>query len=180
MTILFGIDPGGTTGFVHIEIGEDRKIVSKNACEMKPAQVMSWYGEMLSFEMPAILVIEDYIIDPKTHGYDHQGDKGVALRLLGAAQLLCQVNPNLTYVPQWNFRKPLGYGYSGKVYVRGKRGQHIQDALAHVMYYAVSHNLTDPVSRPVTGNPKPVRKQSGPRIYRAQSHSEWRRPSKGS
>jgi hypothetical protein len=42
--------------------------------------------------------------------------------------------------------KPTGYGFANLKYVRGKQGVHIQDAVAHGMYYAVKHQLCGPVS----------------------------------
>lgn len=176
--VLFGLDPGETTGFVHIEI-RDRDFVACNAQQWTVQQTLDWYVEMAKWESPATLIVEDYIIQPKVHGYSHEGDKGVALRLIGGAQLLCLLNPNLTFHLQSKIRKPAGYGFLGKKYERGKRGLHHIDALAHVMYYAVDRKLCDPIAQ-VIGTPAAAPKRSAPRIFRAQSHSQWRRPDKAS
>lgn len=173
--IIYGLDPGGVhNGWVHTEI-QDRNVRLVNALEMSPTEIECWYVEMLSSTEPARLVVEDYIIQPAVHKYSHEGDKGVALRLIGGAQLLCRANPNLTLILQSKIRKPLGYGYLGEKYVKGKQGRHILDALAHVMYYAVQHKLAEPTVRE-TDKAATVRKVLPPRIFHAQSHSQWRRP----
>lgn len=173
--IIYGLDPGGAhNGWVHTEI-RDRNVVLVNALEMTPKELEWWYVKMLSSTEPAILVVEDYIIQPAVHGYSHEGDKGVALRLIGGAQLLCLATPCLTLELQSKIRKPLGYGYLGEKYVKGKQGRHILDALAHVMYYAVQHKLAEPTVRE-TSKATSVQKVLPPRIFRAESHSQWRRP----
>jgi len=175
MITLYGIDPGQTTGFVQVDI-VDREFIVKNVQHWNVTQVNDWYTEMLD-SPPAILIIEDYIIQPRVHNYSHEGDKGIALRLIGGAQFLCHAKPQLQLELQGNFRKPTGYGMLGAKYVRGKKGQHSLDALAHVMYYAAMNKLADPIAQ-VKDIQEPSQKRSGPRIFRTVQSSQWRRPDK--
>jgi hypothetical protein len=122
------------------------------------------------------MICEDYTIDPATTGYSHQGDKGLAMRLLGALELtaaLCDYK----FVLQQRDRKPAGYGFAGAKYVRGKKGQHIQDSIAHVTYYAVTQKMMVPPAPRKVPQPSSQTKSS-PRIFQTQSGSQWRKPDK--
>ena len=175
MIHLYGFDPGKTTGFFHGLI-RDGKMAPLDAKEMDYKQVLKWCADEI--ENPelghTILIAEDYTIDPITSGYSHQGDKGLAMRLLGALELTATL-AGYPFVLQQRDRKPAGYGFAGGKYVKGKKGQHMQDALAHVTYYAVTQKMmVPPAPRKV---PLPVsQKASSPRIFRTQSGSQWRKP----
>lgn len=176
--LLYGLDPGKTTGFVSCSI-VDQQLTVHEAFHWGFNQTMDWLSRALKFEWAYNLIVEDYIINPKVHHYDHQGDKGIALRLIGAAQFLAILRPDCNFELQQNFRKPTGYGMLGAHYDRKKQGQHSKDALAHVMYYAVTKKLARPLaeSKAVV---TPVQKRSSPRIFRAESHSQWHNSDKAS
>lgn len=46
--------------------------------------------------------------------------------------------------------KPVGYGWAGMKYVKGKSGMHAEDALAHAVHYAVDKLKALPVRRQVS------------------------------
>lgn len=174
--IVYGFDPGGTTGFFKGEITDEKKLVPLWAEEMSYQDVLNWCIKLMNTppEPGTIIIAEDYIIDPKGQQYSHQGDKGITMRLLGALELTA-LKVTCEFVLQPNWRKPAGYGFAGQTYVRGKKGQHIQDAFAHVVYYGVMQNILDPLAPrklPESPSPKPKIR----RTFRTQSGSQWRRP----
>jgi len=177
---LFGIDPGEHVGFCS-GVLEKGVFTFQNVQEWTPKQLSAWMKENLNPDRPGIVVCEDYVIDPRPKtkggsGYNHQWDKGVTLRQIGALEFLCQVNGwNLILQP--NYRKPAGYGFLGMTYVRGKGGVHSIDATAHLMFYGVSNKLWDPnVPNKV---PEPSVRPEGSRPkFRTQSVPLWRKPRK--
>lgn len=178
MIHLFGFDPGKTTGFFHGWI-EDGKLHAIEGKEMTYDDVMAWCKKTVrrpEILDGTVLIAEDYTIDPATTGYSHQGDKGLALRLLGALELTAAL-AEYQWVLQQRDRKPAGYGFAGQKYVKGRKGRHIQDALAHVTYFVVTQKMMVPPAPRKVPQPS-AQKASSPRIFRTQSGSQWRKPDK--
>jgi hypothetical protein len=92
-----------------------------------------------------VMVVEDYIINPKVYGHDHQGDRGSTLRQIGALELVCGLGL-IEMVKQMPTVKPPGYGFLGKKYSRGKTGQHAWDSMAHLAYYLVTKKGMQPLA----------------------------------
>ena len=176
--ILYGFDPGEHIGFAAGSI-EDGTFTITEVQEMSQKSFDEWCVSRMGVSYEATLVCEDYIIDPRPKnrggsGYDHQWDKGISLRQIGALRLLCLVN-NWTFEAQPNTRKPAGYGFLGAQYKRGAKGRHTFDAVAHLAFYGVKHKLwvpdipekaPEPISQNTSNRPKP----------RIVHHVLWRQP----
>lgn len=179
---LFGIDPGEHVGFCH-GVLEKGVFTFQNVMEMTPEELYLWMKENLNPEHPGTIICEDYIIDPRPKtkggsGYNHQWDKGVTLRQIGALEFLCRIN-GWALELQPNYRKPAGYGFLGLKYVRGKGGAHAIDATAHLMFYGVSHKMWGPTVQEKA--PAPAVRPVGSRPkFRTQSVPLWRTPRKPS
>jgi hypothetical protein len=173
---LFGIDPGEHVGWC-FGILDEGVFTVQNVQEWTPKQLYDWMKENLNPEFPGIIVCEDYRIDPRPKaqggsGYNHQWDKGITLRQIGALGFLCQVN-GWEFVLQPNYRKPAGYGFLGMKYVRGKKGAHATDALAHLAFYGVERRLWGPNIRETAPEPHAQPVSNHPK-YRTQSVKLWR------
>lgn len=174
--IFYGLDPGVTTGYAKVRIEEDREWHIEDVAHWNQERTMTFLHLLNTDRSEWRLIVEDYIISPRIHGHSHEGDKGIALRIIGAAELVKVEFPERVEF-QLPLRKPTGYGFVGRKYERGKKGQHMWDALSHVGYYVVTHGFAEPIE-PLK-KPAPVSpKKSTPRIFHTQSHSQWRRPDK--
>lgn len=125
---IIGVDPGGTTGICHFE---DDKLVGVE--EVKFDDFNKW----LQGQTPDLFVVENYRIRPpnQTGGkFVHAWDKGEALQIIGAIKFFCSLH-DIEIVPQEPTMKPQGYKLMGMTYVKGKKGMHMYDAVAHVRVY---------------------------------------------
>ena len=145
---ILGIDPGENTGYaiVNLDAAERQMSIQDTGTVRMAAHS---YAPALAFFLRTVpevdlVVCENYVINPKVYGHSHQGDKGIALRQIGALEVLALQN-KIDCVLQMPTVKPPGYGFLGKKYVRGKKEMHGFDALAHVMYYLVSTNSVQPL-----------------------------------
>lgn len=170
--IFYGFDPGGTTGYCKVEIRE-RIFRPLSVEELSFDQTLEWCESIIEIGTlePSMIVCEDYIINPKVQNYSHQGDRGVPMQLIGALKLTAlATGMDLFLSPNTN--KPAGYGYLGGQYKRGSQGRHIQDSLAHVMWYAVQQRIVD-IAVPQKEPLPPVQKRSAPRIHRTPPDGRW-------
>jgi hypothetical protein len=140
---ILGLDPGKTTGVAFIEI-IDKKVKLQYINETKDVTLL----ELVEFFKDAdVLVCEDFLVRPqKAHKGAFDWDNMVAPRVIGAATSLAKQYES-EYVLQSPSIKPVGYGWSGMSYVKGKKGMHMQDALCHAVYYAVKKKLAFPLSK---------------------------------
>lgn len=93
-----------------------------------------------------VVVVEDFLVRPKKArrgAFDYSNM--VAPRVIGKIEEICAVQGK-TLVKQQSSLKPPAYGFAGMKYVKGKQGQHWQDAFAHACYYAVNKLDASPVS----------------------------------
>ena len=92
-----------------------------------------------------LVVCEDYLIRPKdlTKNWGHEWNNGPALRMIGAIDFWAQ-NYSIEMVLQQPSIKPVGYGYIGAKYVKGKAKMHHIDAIAHGAYFLVKNKLATP------------------------------------
>lgn len=184
MTYFFGIDPGEHIGFVAgTPQGEKLVLDTVSIPFWNDEQLYGWMKDYIRDSSTDggdfIIVCEDYIIDPRPKdrggsGYNHQWDRGITLRQIGALRLLCEMK-YWKLVLQPNFRKPAGYGYMGKKYVKGAKGQHTLDALAHLMFYGVEHKLWAPTIQEMAPE-RPVPKADSRPKRRVVSVPVWRKP----
>lgn len=84
-----------------------------------------------------VLIVENYRILPE----DWQGKEKANVwsenhesQIIGMARFSC-FESDIELVIQETSIKPAGYGYAGMRYVKGKKGMHMQDALAHGAFW---------------------------------------------
>lgn len=141
MTLILGIDPGKRTGLGMIKVID--KTISLHSMKESLDVTCSDYLDLL--QEADFVVVESFRVRPheaKRGSFDW--DDMVAPRVIGAIE--AQLS-NLKKKPiyQEPSIKPVGYGFSNQRYVKGKKGQHIQDALAHAVFYAVKNLKANPV-----------------------------------
>lgn len=139
--IFLGIDPGKTTGLALIRV--ENKIPTLMTVRESKNPTLSQDRDL--FELADLVIMEDWKTRPKkamlgAFNYDPM----ITPRVIGAAELMSELC-SCKVVMQQPAIKPVGYGYANLKYVPGKKGLHIQDAIAHVMYYLVSRSLSRPV-----------------------------------
>lgn len=146
--IILGIDPGENIGYAKFDYVLESKIsvILESGTQRTEGNNHLAYQFYRTLLMNVdLLVVEDYVINPKVYGHDHQGDKGLTLRQIGALEAMC-LEREIEIVKQLPTIKPAGYGFLGKNYQRGKREMHGWDAMAHVEYYLVTQKLKPPLS----------------------------------
>lgn len=137
---LFACDPGESIGYVSISYDLETKqmtILNTGVQKFGGSSKVTARFFRAQVDDAALYVVENYVINPKVYGHSHQGDSGIALRQIGMLEMLA-VERDAQVILQMPTVKPPGYGYLGKQYVRGKKGQHAFDALAHVVFYLVT------------------------------------------
>lgn len=141
--LILGIDPGKTTGWgilrleaktlSPVDYGESRDVT---CLELSP-----------QIDMADLIVVEDFLVRPeyaRRGAFDYDGM--VAPQVIGSlGTILAQKSKKMHKQPA--SIKPVGYGFLGKKYVKGKKGMHKWDALAHAAYYAVKHLGAAPVRK---------------------------------
>lgn len=132
MPDLIAVDPGGTTGWARFNTESQRPV------EIGEVKKENFKGWLVTFQEEGLIwVVEDYIIRPPKRsqgGHDHFWNKGDTLRLIGAIEYHAFVYKQLFYLQQASL-KPLAYKQMGATYEKGKRGMHIQDAIAHGVHF---------------------------------------------
>lgn len=134
-----GIDPGGTTGLALITVNDKRAVLSiirKSKSEtLKDARDL--------FDEADVIICEDWKTRPKEaqEGAFNYSSMSTP-RVIGAVQVLAE---GKRFVLQQASIKPVGYGYANMKYVKGKQGMHVEDAIAHVMFFLVSSQLARPL-----------------------------------
>ena len=134
MVLLLGIDPGKTTGWAVAELGENRRIVPKNFGHSTDPTGLELLEMMKESDY---IIVEDFLVDPRfarSGAFDY--DSMIAPQVIGSIKTLAaQVKKEIVMQPA--SVKPVGYGFLGKKYKKGKKGMHQWDALAHIYYFAV-------------------------------------------
>lgn len=129
---LLSLDPGDTTGWV---VWDGARPV-----EMGTAKYPREVWEALSNLIAQVdeVVCEDYRIRPAPlqKGYAHAWNRSTTLRVIGAVEYLSEYE----YAKKLTLQgaqdaKLAGYDILGMKYVKGKKGVHVQDALAHGAFY---------------------------------------------
>lgn len=139
---ILGFDPGKTTGWAMMEV-ENKKILPLNLGQDKD---MSMRQQIENIKSADLVVIEDFLVDPKfarKGAFDYNDMP--ASQVIGSLKTLCEMSDK-KFVLQGASVKPMGYGWMGMRYVKGKKNMHHWDAVAHVVYYAVKKLGALPVS----------------------------------
>jgi hypothetical protein len=139
---ILGLDPGQTTGVAQILIDPITK-------KFKPVYFQECKDPLLIeikplFESSDLIIIEDFAVDPreaKKGSFD--GNRMIATQVIGAAKLLATLTSTPYHLVS-RLLKPVAYGVSGQPYVKGKKKQHNQDALAYAVYWGVKHGYCLP------------------------------------
>lgn len=140
--IILGIDPGKTTGWATLAIDNTRKAKMTSFGESKELLLTDIHH---LFQACEVVVFEEFWIDPKkTFSRTPQME---VIQVIGVVKALAAQFSKPCH-GQRNMIKPAGYGYLGLKYVKGAKGKHSQDALAHAMFYAVTQKLALPVQKP--------------------------------
>ena len=130
---LLGLDPGKTTGWALVSLeGRDLKPIDFGH-DKEPSMV----DQTSHIKDADLVIIESFLVDPryaKAGAFNY--DDMIAPQVIGSLKTLCKML-DTPYVLQPASVKPVGYGFLGKTYVKGKKNMHKWDALAHICYYAV-------------------------------------------
>lgn len=121
------VDPGRTTGYAEFRDG-----VPLTIGEILFEDVNDW----ISKQETELWVVEAYIIRPAhlTGGYQHQWDKGEALQVIGAIRGIA-AEKGIPVVMQQPSIKPMASKMCGIPYKKGKKAQHMNDAILHGAFY---------------------------------------------
>lgn len=134
MTTILGLDPGKTTGWAIIRVGEDRKVELGLIGETKDMALLEIEPR---FDEADVIVYENFLVRPKNAMKgDFNYDPMFAPQVIGAIKTLAALKKK-DLQKQEPAIKPVGYGFAGLQYTRGKKGMHVQDAIAHAWFYAV-------------------------------------------
>lgn len=131
---ILAFDPGGTSGWAFLIDG-----VTKKIGEIKKVNWQDGLIELFNELEPDVAVCEDFINRPKwnkKHVNQQTWRKNEVPKQVGNVELICKMK-GVRYVCQQPAIKPVGYGYAGLEYVKGKKGVHMQDAIAHGVYFYV-------------------------------------------
>src|SRR5690606_24426510 len=103
-----------------------------------------WELESL-VESSDIIVIEFFKIRPDKKD-DFVYKDLHAPEAIGKVKMLCEKYKKQIEM-QGADRKPMGFAWAGMRYVKGKKGTHQQDGLAHAVYFAVKNLHAVPLAR---------------------------------
>lgn len=127
---IMGVDPGQSTGWA--------KFIDGEIDSFGTVQYEAPFQEWLAEQHPNVWVVEDYIIQPKR--FDHNMDKGVTLQVIGAIKFQAQRTGSVLALQQAAL-KPGAYAHMGATYVKGKKGMHYMDAIAHAHEYMLKNRM---------------------------------------
>lgn len=139
---ILGLDPGGTTGWGSIQLTDEPrpKITVIGVGEVKNEETL----ENMIKEAD-IVVIEYFRIRPnKVNDFIYKDLH--ASEAIGGIKMLCR-KYNKRVEMQGADKKPMGYGFAGMTYVKGKKGTHFQDGLCHAVYFAVKKLNAIPLAK---------------------------------
>lgn len=131
---ILGTDPGKSTGYALIEL-EGNVIKPTGQFGVARNESVSEFKNLIN--EADVVVVEDFKVRPeiaRKGRFDY--NNMVAPRVIGKIELLCEMSET-PIVKQQASVKPNAYGFANLKYVKGKQGQHWQDAYAHACYYAV-------------------------------------------
>ena len=135
---VLGLDPGGLTGYC-ISVVEPKKRKFTWDMDYQGECPTNKFNAMLKKLVPMVdyVVCEDFRIDTRVKDWnvtrETSNDLFVA-KLVGRVQFACSVygKPIILYLPA---EKPFGYKKAGLPYVKGKKGTHTWDSMAHNAHF---------------------------------------------
>lgn len=142
MTKLLGIDPGRHIGWASVSVSDTKKLLVH---EFGVSMDLTLDELSDHIKDSDLVVVESFLVRPREArkgAFDY--DPMETPQVIGALKLLCRLL-DTPIVEQNPSVKPVGYGFAGQKYVKGKKGQHAMDALAHAAYYAVKHLHSKPL-----------------------------------
>jgi hypothetical protein len=142
MKQLLGIDPGESTGWAVVTLAENGVLKVIDFGVSKDLTTYDLTGHIQSCDL---MVVENFLIDPaksKTGAFDHSDMK--TIQVIGALQLQARLHDKRVAL-QSRAVKPVGYGYLRMKYVKGKKGMHSTDAMAHAVFWAVKNAGAKPL-----------------------------------
>jgi len=142
MRLLLGIDPGETTGWASVTLSETGvlKVVEFGECRDLTTHELSDH-----ISNHDLMIVESFLVDPamsRTGAFDHSDMK--TIQVIGALKLQSRLH-GTPIVEQSRTVKPVGYGFLRMKYVKGKKGMHSTDAMAHAVYWAVKNAGAKPL-----------------------------------
>lgn len=134
---LFGIDPGETTGWAVVKFRtETRELKVVDFGESRDPTTFDLTDHIRNCDL---MIVENFLVDPtksRTGAFDHSDM--LTIQVIGALRLQARLHEKRV-VLQSRSVKPVGYGYLRRTYVKGKRGMHTWDAMAHAVFWAVKN-----------------------------------------
>lgn len=94
------------------------------------------FNNWLRQQMVDVMIVENYRVRPvpMTRGHANTWSECREAQQIGACHYHCTLHA-MEFIKQDPSIKPVGYGFAGLKYVAGKRGTHMQDAVAHGTYW---------------------------------------------
>jgi hypothetical protein len=126
---ILSVDPGNTTGWAEIVDGK----VTTFGVE-KGDEIWAWLSRVYHSTYDAI-VVEDFRIRP---GVNFSWSQLFPIQVIGALRFIATVQ-SMNFVLQSPSIKPAAYARAGLKYERGKPNKHIEDAVAHGIFYWEKH-----------------------------------------
>lgn len=135
--IYAGIDPGKHTGWA---IYEDNTPLTMGEIIVGVDRWDDLYDWIISHPSVKVIVCEGYRNRPvaMTQGHANTWSENLESQIIGFLRCYCRIS-RIELILQDPSIKPVGYGMAGLKYVKGKGGQHMQDALAHGAYWWRNH-----------------------------------------
>lgn len=129
------LDPGRTTGYADFEDGEPIQMGEFTVAIKDWEALMDWLY-VRQINKIDVLVVENYRNRPvaMTQGHANTWSENLESQIIGFCRCYC-MEWGIEMILQDASIKPVGYGYAGLKYVKGKAGQHMNDALAHASYW---------------------------------------------
>lgn len=142
MRKLLGLDPGESTGWASVILSETGVL---KVVEFGVSHDLTTYDLTDHIQNCDLMVVENFLVDPtksRTGAFDLSDMK--TIQVIGALQLQARLHGKQVAL-QSRTVKPVGYGYLRMKYVKGKKGMHSTDAMAHAVFWAVKNAGAKPL-----------------------------------
>lgn len=127
------IDPGKHIGYADYE-GETPIAMGEVLCSPKDMDGLdAWLQARRNID---VLIVEGYRNRPvaMTKGHANTWSVNLESQIVGYCKAWCKAT-GIEFVEQDSSIKPVGYANAGLKYTPGRKGTHMQDALAHGAYF---------------------------------------------
>jgi len=141
---ILGIDPGETTGWATIFMGEDKRLELGESGQTKDMQLIEIVDQIRSAD---VIVYEGWYTNPDKARAGKFNWRGFpAENVIGSLLTLAKLHQKDTPVKQQASQRVAGFAWAGMIYKKGAKGRHWQDALAHAVHYAVKSRGAIPLT----------------------------------